>query len=90
MAGLAAYLACTVAIAALACGHQGQDWPLPGAWRWLRAHLPRRGALWGHGAPHGPSCDSRVAGTSERPSGARVRPRPSWSHSQPLDYEEAA
>jgi len=63
--GLAAYLACTIAFAALACGHHGQDWPLLGAWRWLWAALrglcgfrpvrdaprPADGRLWLRSAP---------------------------------------
>lgn len=43
------------------------------------------------GAPQTTSRGSRTAGTPPRPSGARVRPRvPSWAHTEPYTYEEAA
>ena len=39
---LAAYMALAVALPGLALGHQGQHWPLRGAWRTVRAVMPRR------------------------------------------------
>lgn len=126
MAGLTAYLACTVAIAALACGHQGQDWPLSGAWRVLCARLRGVGGVRvrreGRGAPEavesrlrlraardarpeppvtGPSRPrSRRCGapqatgggfpTPTRQRASQSRSRPSWAHTQPINYEEAA
>ena len=75
MTAVAAYLATVLAIAALACGHQGQDWPLAGVWR----HIPR--PSWARGRLR-----ARIYATRHR----RQRTRPLWAHSQPLDYEEAA
>lgn len=54
-------------------------------WRALRG--PRRGLQ----APRSPSRDSSAAGTPERPPQSRSRrPVPSWAHTQPYTYEEAA
>lgn len=41
-APVAAYMALTVTIPALLLGHQGQHWPLRGAWRAGRALMARR------------------------------------------------
>lgn len=74
----AAFVVLVVAVAAPVCGHQTQPWPLRGAWRALRAF--RRGL-----------CASRDAGGAPRPAQRRSgRPAPSWAHTQPTDYEEAA
>lgn len=66
MTGLFGYLACVIAVAALACGHQGEDFPirLGGTWRYLTA--ARTG-------PHGFHDD----GVPAKPSSAR--PAPSWA-----------
>jgi hypothetical protein len=39
------FLAVTVAVAAVVCGHQGQPWPLAGLWRAVAAPLAASGAL---------------------------------------------
>jgi hypothetical protein len=72
-----AFMALVVACTALLCGHQGQPFPLHGAWRYLTA--PRRVFR-----------ASRVTTGAYNPAGGRLRPRPLWAHSQPLDYEETA
>ncbi|MFF0790391.1 hypothetical protein [Streptomyces spiralis] len=68
-----AYLTLVLTIGALACGHQGQDFPPFWAWRHLRARRAH------HEAPPAPS-----------PTLARPRPVPSWAHTEPYDYDEAA
>jgi hypothetical protein len=63
------YLACVIAIAALACGHQGEDFPirLGGAWRYLTAARTGGRGFRDDGAP-------------ERAAEARVaHSRPSWA-----------
>jgi hypothetical protein len=79
--GLVAYLACVIALAALACGHQGESWPLRGVWRVL---APSRGVVAVLPAVHGPggAPDVREAHTATEPPA-----RPSWAH---IDTEEAA
>jgi hypothetical protein len=72
-----AFLALVVACTALLCGHPGQPFPLHGAWRYLTA-------------PHRAARASRVATGAHSPADGRLRPRPLWAHTQPLDYEEAA
>jgi hypothetical protein len=61
------YLACVIAIAALACGHQAQTFPLRlgGAWRYLTASRTD-------------GCGSRDDGAPATPSSARTAPR--WAH----------
>ena len=87
----AAYLATTVAVAALLCGHQGQPWPLAGLLAWLRALRPREGVQTPACGPHSPSRlprDLRGAPRgAQRRSGRSV---PSWAHTEPYTYEEAA
>ena len=39
------FLAATVAVTAVLCGHQGQPWPLAGLWRSVSASLAASGAL---------------------------------------------
>lgn len=90
MTAVAAYVVLVVVLPALLLGHQGQDWPLAGAWRAVRARWPRRGALRGLGAPHSPSRDSSVATQALRASQGPSRRAPSWAHTQPLDRQEAA
>lgn len=81
MTGLFAYLVLVVVIPALLLGHQGQDFPLRRACAWLYGRLPASGAS--QAVPEGRE--------PQRPSRARTaRPVPSWAHSQPIDYEEAA
>ena len=53
MTDVLAYLALVVTIPAMLLGHQGQDWPLAGAWRWVRARMPRAGRCTPAGAPWG-------------------------------------
>lgn len=85
-----AFVALVGAVAAPLCGHQAQPWPLGGAWRRLKARMPRRGLLRGLGGPEGPFRLPRslrdAPGASQGPS----RRPPSWAHTQPLDYEESA
>lgn len=59
----------------------------------LALQPPRRrdGTQRGAGAPEGASCGSGVARGAERPSDGRTEPRvPTWAHSQPRHYDEAA
>jgi hypothetical protein len=72
-----AYLALVVACTALLCGHQGQPFPLHGAWRHLTA--PRRVFR-----------ASRVTTGAHSPADGRTTVRPLWAHTQPLDYQETA
>lgn len=79
LAGWVIFLATVAAIltlAAIACG----AWGVRALWR--RA----AGPSWRHGRVR-----ARIlARRRVRPARARTAPRPLWSHSQPLDYEEAA
>jgi hypothetical protein len=43
--GALVFLAVTVAVAAVVCGHQGQPWPLAGLWEAVAARLAASGAL---------------------------------------------
>jgi len=78
-----AFLAATVAVTAVLCGHQGRPWPLAGLWRsaWTAAasRKPQEPA----GAPERPSRGSRDAGTPQKPADGRteLRPQlaPSWA-----------
>ena len=45
MTDVLAFLAATVAVTAVLCGHQGQPWPLAGLWRAVAAPLAASGAL---------------------------------------------
>ncbi|WP_328436948.1 hypothetical protein OHA71_06590 [Streptomyces sp. NBC_00444] len=74
-----AFIALVVAVAAPLCGHQGQPFPLARAARCALAWRPQKR-----------SRDSRATTGAERPADGRMRARPTWAHSQPLDYEEAA
>lgn len=71
MTGLAVYLAIVVAFAALCCGHQGEDFPIPlrDAWRYLRA-------------PHRAFRASRATEPPPDPAEKHTEPRPcpSWAH----------
>ncbi|HEY9353650.1 MAG TPA: hypothetical protein VIP28_10380 [Nocardioides sp.] len=91
MIAVLAFVALTVTIPALLLGHQGQDWPLRGPWRWLRARMPRRGPQAPVCGPQSPSRLPRGLRDAPEPAQSRSRrPAPSWAHTQPLDYEEAA
>jgi hypothetical protein len=57
----------------------------------LIAPHARQGAQTAAGAPHSPVCDSRATGRSPKPSGGRTGRRvPSWAHTEPHTYDEAA
>lgn len=92
MMGVAAFVALVFTIPALLLGHQGQDWPLRGVWRWLR--MPRAARCAPAGAPRGvsrlpggiPGAPGAADGHTARPA----HPAPSWAHTQPTDIEEAA
>lgn len=91
MTGVAAYLAVVLAVAALACGHQGADWPLTKPWRAVKAAWARRARQEPAGAPQGPSRLPRgLRGAPEPAQSRSARPAPSWAHEQPTTYEEAA
>ena len=45
MTDVLVFLAVTVAVTAVLCGHQGQPWPLAGLWRAVSASLAASGAL---------------------------------------------
>ncbi|MGW1615760.1 hypothetical protein ACWCQZ_41190 [Streptomyces sp. NPDC002285] len=71
-----ATVAAILALAAIACGVRG-----------LRAPRQRTaGPSWARGRIRARIHVRRRV----RPARARTAPRPLWSHSQPLDYEEAA
>lgn len=87
-APVAAYMALTVTLPALLLGHQGQDFPLRGAWRATRALISRR-------APS--ACAWRALGravalapgetVTARPVPApalSARRAPSWANTQPI------
>ena len=76
------FLAATVAVAAVVCGHQGQPWPLAGlvrsAWAAAASRRPQEPA----GAPESPSRGSR-AGVPQKPADGRTelpsQLAPSWA-----------
>ena len=72
-----AFLAATVAVTAVLCGHQGQPWPLAGLWRTLRARMPRAGRCVPTGAPQ------RVVRLPlhlrDAPEASQPPLRPSWA-----------
>jgi hypothetical protein len=78
-----AFVAAVVALTAALCGHQGQPFPPARWWRAARCALA--------GAPQGPSGGSRAVPEAPGASRGRTAPRtPTWAHSQPIDYGEAA
>lgn len=66
-APVAAYMALTVTLPALLLGHQGQHWPLRGAWRAARALVARR-------APS--ACDRRALGRARALASGEKLPAP--------------
>lgn len=80
MTGLLAYVACSLALTALVCGHHGQDWPLAGARRRLCARLATEQAA---DAPPEPR-------TAHSAPEVPPRPAPSWARTDHHDLEEAA
>ena len=80
LAGWVIFLATVAAIltlAAIACG----AWGVRAVWRRC-APVSR---------PQSPSCDSRATTAPPGPArGRTARRTPSWAHTQPLDYDEAA
>ena len=93
MTAVAAYVVLVVVLPALLLGHQGQHWPLAGAWWAVRARQPREARCTPAGAPQTPAPVIRAteaATDALRPRTAPRRPVPSWAHTQPLDHEEAA
>lgn len=74
-----AFLAVTVAVAAVVCGHQGQPWPLAGLVRsaWTAAG-PRR-ALSARLSAEQPSADPESPGTPDGRSERPPHPSPSWA-----------
>lgn len=80
MIGLAAYLACVIVLAALACGHQGEAWPLRGVWRVLAPSRDVVAVL--------PAVDGSGGAPDVRKAHAATEPpsRPSWARTD----EEAA
>jgi hypothetical protein len=57
----------------------------------LIAPPARQGAKAATGAPRSPVCGSRATGGAPRPSGGRTGRRvPSWAHTEPHTYDEAA
>ena len=76
MTDVLAYLALVVTIPAMLLGHQGQDWPLAGAWRWVRARMPRAGRCAPAGGLWGALRLPRGLRGAPEVSGGRVRLRP--------------
>lgn len=63
-------------------------WAVKALWRTLRARRRPERRCTPAEATNSPSGGSADAGT--HPSAPQRRPRPHWSHSQPLDCDEAA
>jgi len=80
--------AAIVTLAAGLCGHATQPFPLTQAWRTVTAWRTRETRCTPAGATNALSRDS--ADTEPAPNATQRRTRPLWSHSQPLDYDEAA
>jgi hypothetical protein len=88
--GVVAYLVLVVTLPALLLGHQGQDFPPLLWWRTLKARRAREARCAPAGALHSPSRLPDSLRGAPRASQKPSRPAPSWAHTQPLDYEEAA
>ena len=71
------FLAVTVAVAAVVCGHQGQPWPFAGLWRSVCRFAGSRSPLYARLRPEVPEKAPLVL----RPSDRRSTPR--WAI--PLD-----
>jgi hypothetical protein len=57
----------------------------------LIAPHARQGVQVAAGETHSPSCATRAAGRPPKPSGGRTGRRvPSWAHTEPYTYDEAA
>jgi hypothetical protein len=65
------FLAVTVAVAAVVCGHQGQPWPLTGPWRTVCRFVGPRSTLCALLRPEVPEKAPRLP----RPSDRRSTPR---------------
>lgn len=91
MTDVLAYLTLVVVIPAILLGHHGQDFP-PLAWRrTIRARQARARGCAPVSRPQSPSRLPRDLRGAPEPAQSRTRrPVPSWAHTQPLDYEEAA
>lgn len=72
-----AFVAMVVAVAAPLCGHQGQSWPLGGAWRGL-SRLRSRSRV-----------SSDTEGVTEPPRPRTAVRSPSWANTQPINEEAA-
>jgi hypothetical protein len=84
------FVAAVVAVTAAVCGHQGQPFPPACWWRTVRVALGSRKALKAPLAPSEPESDQIPDLPAERRSGSQPHRTPTWAHSQPLDYQEAA
>lgn len=77
MTDVLAFLAATVAVTAVLCGHQGQPWPLAGLWRSVCRFAGARSPLYARLRPEVPEKAPRLL----QPSLWRSTPR--WAI--PLD-----
>lgn len=82
------FLAAAVGTVVLLGAAAAAAWAVKTLWRTVRARRRPEGGCTPAEAANSPSGDSADAGTP--PRAAQGRSRPSWSHSQPPDYEEAA
>lgn len=77
MIGVVVYLAIVIALAAVLCGHQGEDFP---PFRWLRAARARARRCTPASRPETASGDSPAAVTPLSPAERRTEPHtPSWA-----------
>lgn len=90
MTAVAAYVVLVVVLPALLLGHQGQDWPLAGVWRAVRARWARRDLQAPACGPQSPSRLPRSLRSAPEPAQSRsARPAPSWANTQPINEEAA-
>lgn len=90
MTSVAAYLTLVVVLPALLLGHQGQDWPLAGVRRAVRARRPREARYTPVCGPQSPLRLPRSVRGSPEPAQSRTaRPAPSWANTQPINEEAA-
>ena len=73
------FLAVTVAVAAVVCGHQGQPWPLAGLVRSAWTAVGPRRALSARLSAEQPSRAPESPGTADGRSEPPSHPAPSWA-----------
>jgi hypothetical protein len=73
------FLAATVAVTAVLCGHQGQPWPLAGFVRSAWTAVGPRRALDARLSAEQPSVDPESPGAADGHSEPPLHPSPSWA-----------